>query len=69
MRTLKISLLVFILSITISAQEGWFWQNPLPQGNGLHAVDFVNSDIGWAVGECRHNHKNNRWWSELDYSG
>jgi len=30
MRTLKISLLVFILSITISAQQEWFWQNRLP---------------------------------------
>jgi photosystem II stability/assembly factor-like uncharacterized protein len=51
MRILKISLLVFILSITISAQEtGWFWQNPLPQGNFLTDLTFVDSLNGWAVG-------------------
>ena len=51
MRTLKISLLVFILSITISAQQEWFWQNPLPQGHTLFDVEFINSDEGWAVGD------------------
>jgi hypothetical protein len=52
MRTVKISLLVFILSISISAQNtGWFWQNPLPQGNTLNSVQLVSADIGWAVGD------------------
>ena len=49
MRTLKISFLVFILSISISAQEGWFWQNPLPQGNIIRNVKFVSTLQGWAV--------------------
>ena len=52
MRTLKISLLVFIISITTSAQEGWFWQNPLPQGNTLYSIFFINPNTGWAVGEA-----------------
>jgi photosystem II stability/assembly factor-like uncharacterized protein len=30
---------------------GWFWQNPLPQGNILRAVDFVDATHGWAVGD------------------
>ena len=51
MRTLKISLLVFILSITISAQQEWFWQNPLPQGNTLHSVQLVSANVGWALGD------------------
>jgi photosystem II stability/assembly factor-like uncharacterized protein len=34
-----------------SPQEGWFWQNPLPQGNGLSSVSFVNELTGWTVGE------------------
>ena len=51
MRTLKISLLVSILSITISAQDGWFWQNPLPQGNDLSSVHFVDEYVGWAIGK------------------
>ena len=25
----------FLLSVRVSAQEGWFWQNPLPTGNDL----------------------------------
>jgi photosystem II stability/assembly factor-like uncharacterized protein len=29
---------------------GWFWQNPLPQGNDLHGVSFVDAGRGWAVG-------------------
>ena len=28
----------------------WFWQNPLPTGNTLYSVDFVDSNNGWAVG-------------------
>ena len=48
MRTLKISLLVFIFSISISAQ--WYWQNPLPQGNLLHGVSFTDANNGTAVG-------------------
>ena len=31
-------------------QGGWFWQNPLPQGNTLNSVKFVNLSVGWAVG-------------------
>ena len=49
MRTLKISLLVFILSITISAQ--WEWKNPLPQANNLKKIFFTDSSTGWMVGD------------------
>ena len=48
MRTLKISFLVFILSITISAQ--WEMQSPLPNNRDLNAVQFINSNVGWTVG-------------------
>jgi len=48
MRTLKVSFLFFILSITISAQ--WFWQNPLPQGNTLNDISFCNENTGICVG-------------------
>jgi len=50
MRTLKISLLVFILSISVSAQEGWFWQNPIPQGNNLNDVLIIDENTIVAVG-------------------
>jgi len=51
MRTLKISLLVFILTITISAQEGWFWQNPIP-GNtySINKIYFLDEDNGMVIG-------------------
>lgn len=49
MQTLKISLLVFILSIAISAQ--WEWKNPLPQSNNLKKIFFTDSSTGWMVGD------------------
>lgn len=30
---------------------GWEWQNPLPTGNRLWDVDFVDTNHGWIVGE------------------
>jgi photosystem II stability/assembly factor-like uncharacterized protein len=36
--------------MTISAQEGWFWQNPLPQGNTINDIDFFDEYFGLAVG-------------------
>src|SRR5215469_5663383 len=33
------------------AQSGWFWQNPLPQGNPLHAVSVLDSGTVTAVGD------------------
>jgi hypothetical protein len=32
------------------AQAGWFWQNPLPQGNPLRGVSFTDANTGTAVG-------------------
>jgi photosystem II stability/assembly factor-like uncharacterized protein len=32
-------------------QEGWFWQNPMPQGNHLNSIKFISDEIGWAVGD------------------
>lgn len=42
--------IVFTMNIGVFAQSGWFWQNPLPQGNGLGDVFFINNSTGWAVG-------------------
>ena len=52
MRTLKISFFIFTLQISLFAQNHWFYQNPLPQGNTLHSVQLVSDDVGWAVGDC-----------------
>ena len=31
-------------------QTGWYWQNPLPQGNHLSGVSFTDANTGTAVG-------------------
>ena len=50
----KISILIILILFTVTSdsfsQSGWFWQNPLPQGNNLNCVTFVNSQTGFAVG-------------------
>ena len=43
MRTLKISLLIFIIPITMFAQ--WEWMNPKPQANNLKKIFFTDSSI------------------------
>ncbi|MDI6827648.1 MAG: YCF48-related protein, partial [Armatimonadota bacterium] len=42
--------MIFVLP-ALGASSGWIWQNPLPQGNNLADVHFVNSSNGWAVGD------------------
>jgi photosystem II stability/assembly factor-like uncharacterized protein len=46
MRTLKISLLVFIISVTLSAQ--WYQQNS-GTSNTFYFVQFVTEQVGWAA--------------------
>ena len=50
----KINILCYLFLLPISfptySQEGWFWQNPLPQGNHLTDVYFIDSTFGTAVG-------------------
>jgi photosystem II stability/assembly factor-like uncharacterized protein len=61
MRAFKISLLIFILSITISAQ--WEWTNPKPLGNNLKRIYFIDSTTGWIAGNrgaiLRHTNESN----------
>lgn len=40
-------------NILVQADEtlAWEWQNPLPTGNRLWDVDFIDDDHGWIVGE------------------
>lgn len=42
-------LFIFINEISLS-QSGWFWQNPLPQGNYLYNVSFVNEQFVYISG-------------------
>src|ERR1700687_2720927 len=41
-----------VISSSASFAQGWFWQNPLPQGNYLLGVSFVDANSGTAVGDA-----------------
>ena len=43
-------ILFFFFLVTQICFGQWFWQNPLPQGNTLNDVYFVDENKGWAVG-------------------
>jgi len=48
-KLVTVVLLIPILQAVV-AQDEWVWRNPLPQGNNLSDVDFINDLEGWAVG-------------------
>jgi photosystem II stability/assembly factor-like uncharacterized protein len=50
----RLTLVLFSLLFThnIYSQSGWFWQNPLPQGNRINCVKFVNAFTAYAVTSC-----------------
>jgi photosystem II stability/assembly factor-like uncharacterized protein len=51
MKPLLFLFIEFLLfPLTLSAQDGWFWQNPLPQGNHLNDIDIVNDHLAYAIG-------------------
>ena len=43
-------LILILLSFNTFSQTGWVWQNPLPQGNTLQSVCYINAPTGIAVG-------------------
>src|SRR5688500_6642726 len=45
-----VTTLLFLGAGECVAQPEWVWQNPLPQGNTLLAVSFVDAETGTAVG-------------------
>jgi photosystem II stability/assembly factor-like uncharacterized protein len=47
----KLSLLICLTLVSGFAFAQWTWQNPLPQGNTLNCVRFVDTNIGYAVGD------------------
>jgi photosystem II stability/assembly factor-like uncharacterized protein len=42
--------LSFLLNQSIISQSGWYWVNPLPQGNTLNKVFVVNENVFYGVG-------------------
>jgi photosystem II stability/assembly factor-like uncharacterized protein len=48
----KIILVIsFLLIISTQTNAQWFWQNPLPTGNRLNDVVYVNDSVGFICGE------------------
>ena len=46
---MKRILVIFLLTYSVNNAQ-WVWQNPLPQGNPLGSIYFVDSNTGWTVG-------------------
>lgn len=48
----KYSIVITLLFFTTiySQSPAWFWSNPMPQGNALNSVSFVNQNKGYIVG-------------------
>ncbi|KXK48839.1 MAG: hypothetical protein UZ05_CHB002001973 [Chlorobi bacterium OLB5] len=45
------SFLLILSAANIFSQSGWFWQNPLPQGNDIYDVKIINNNTALAVCE------------------
>lgn len=48
---MKIHFSLYLLLISVSVFSQWTWQNPLPQGNRLNSVTFIDANTGFSVGE------------------
>ncbi|HEY6907431.1 MAG TPA: YCF48-related protein [Ignavibacteriaceae bacterium] len=43
--------LLFPLFLNNICFAQWFWQNPLPQGNTISKIEFIDSSTGWMAGD------------------
>ena len=51
-RALTLLTVGLVLTAVSAAQSGWYWQNPLPQGNSLRAVAVLDGKTVIAVGDA-----------------
>lgn len=53
----------------INSQPSWEWINPFPQGNNIKDIFFINSQIGFAVGNAYSIMKkvNDKWYLTYSY--
>ena len=49
-RYINIIFLLFSTVLSLYAQRSWTWQNPLPQGNDLYAIQCIDAHTIYAVG-------------------
>ena len=45
--------LLWFISLATPVRSQWNWRNPLPQGNALYSSWFINSNLGYLVGDQR----------------
>ena len=50
MKKYTFSLLILFITLNIQSQQGWFWQNPLPQGNYLSGITFTENNTSYLIG-------------------
>ncbi|MGB5893570.1 MAG: YCF48-related protein, partial [Ignavibacteriaceae bacterium] len=65
-----LSILLLFIPLNLFAQQGWYYQNPLPVSSELRSVQFVSIDTGWALGsfgDIIHTTDGGENW-ELQYS-
>jgi len=48
----KLSTIICLFMLSVNAFSQWHWQNPLPQGNMLNSISFVDSNTGYAAGDA-----------------
>ena len=60
-----ISFLLILSASNIFSQSGWFWQNPLPQGNTIYDILMIDNNNIFAVGDggtiLRSSNSGNVW--------
>jgi len=56
---MKKLILVILFSLIISnySFSQWTWQNPLPHGNQVNSVKFINNNTGWYFSSVTSNYK------------
>ena len=50
-RTLLIAVFVLLNLFTFGQSGVWEWMYPMPQGNDLYRIQFVDPQHGWACGQ------------------
>jgi photosystem II stability/assembly factor-like uncharacterized protein len=63
--------IILLFSICPTVVGQWNWQTPLPQGNNLLHVQFVDGTFGWASGEygtVLHTSTGGSTWYEQEYA-
>ena len=49
LRTISMGFLFFCSQMAFPQQTGWFWVNPLPQGNDIFGIQFFDVNSGYLL--------------------